>query len=60
MESMANKIKDTFNELKGKIRQKYADQADDNLLNIEEKEDEWTTLLQLKLGRIKEGIEQGI
>jgi uncharacterized protein YjbJ (UPF0337 family) len=57
MESMANKIKDTFNELKGKIRQKYADQVDDNLLNIEEKEDQWTTLLQLKLGRIKEGSE---
>lgn len=50
------KIKGNWNELKGKLKQKYADLSDDDLTYIEGKEDEFIGKLQNKLGKTKEDI----
>ena len=51
-------IKGNWNELKGKLKQKYADLTDDDLLYVEGKEDELYGKLQQKLGKTKEELEQ--
>ncbi|SEF55454.1 CsbD family protein [Algoriphagus boritolerans] len=43
-------IKGSWNEIKGKLKQKYADLTDDDLLYEEGKEDELLGRLQRKLG----------
>ena len=42
-----------WNEIKGKLKQKYAMLTDDDLLLIEGKGDEMIARLQLKLGKTK-------
>jgi uncharacterized protein YjbJ (UPF0337 family) len=49
-------IKGNWNELKGKLKQKYADLTDDDLLYEEGKEDELFGRLQQKIGKTKEEI----
>ncbi|WP_445731109.1 CsbD family protein [Mariniflexile sp.] len=49
-------IKGNWNELKGKLKQKYAILTDDDLLFSEGKEDELVGRLQEKLGKTKEEI----
>ena len=49
-------IKGTWNEAKGKLKQKYAQLTDDDLLFVEGKEDELYGRLQNRLGRTKEEI----
>jgi uncharacterized protein YjbJ (UPF0337 family) len=49
--------KGRWNELKGIVKQKYADLTDDDLLYIEGKEDELLGRLQKKLGKSKEEVE---
>lgn len=49
-------IKGTWNEIKGKLKQKYADLTDDDLTFAEGKDDELLGRLQKKLGRTKEQI----
>jgi uncharacterized protein YjbJ (UPF0337 family) len=44
-------VKGNWNQLKGKLKQKYADLTDDDLLYIEGKEDELFGRLQKKLGK---------
>lgn len=51
-------IKGNWNELKGKMKQKYADLTDDDLLYVEGKEDELYGKLQQKLGKTKEEIQK--
>lgn len=51
-------IKGNWNELKGKLKQKYADLTDDDLLYVEGKEDELYGKLQQKLGKTKEEIQK--
>ncbi|WP_456314288.1 CsbD family protein [Pseudomonas shirazensis] len=51
-------IKGNWNELKGKLKQKYADLTDDDLLYDEGKEDEMYGKLQQKLGKTKEELHQ--
>ena len=46
-------IKGNWNELKGKMKQKFADLTDDDLLYEEGKEDELYGRLQQKLGKTK-------
>jgi uncharacterized protein YjbJ (UPF0337 family) len=53
-------IKGNWNELKGKLKQKYAQLTDDDLTFTEGKEDELLGRLQTKLGRKKEEIRQDI
>ncbi|HMQ43222.1 CsbD family protein [Mariniflexile maritimum] len=51
-------IKGNWNELKGKLKQKYAKLTDDDLLFAEGKEDELVGRLQEKLGKTKEEVHQ--
>lgn len=57
MSSLTDKLKGNWNEMKGKIKQRYADLTDDDLLYVEGKEDEWLGKLQQKLGKTKEELE---
>lgn len=58
MERDMNKleIKGNWNELKGKLKQEYADLTDDDLTYAEGKEEELLGRLQQKLGQSKEQI----
>lgn len=60
MESWKLKLKGTFNELKGKIKQQYADLTDDDLLYEEGKDDEWMGRVQKKTGKTKEELAKWI
>ncbi|HMR15641.1 MAG TPA: CsbD family protein [Mariniflexile sp.] len=51
-------IKGNWNELKGKLKQKFAKLTDDDLLFAEGKEDELVGRLQEKLGKTKEEVHQ--
>ncbi|OXA78259.1 Uncharacterized conserved protein YjbJ, UPF0337 family [Flavobacterium aquidurense] len=51
-------IKGNWNELKGKLKQQYADLTDDDLLYEEGKEDELYGKVQQKLGKTKEEVQQ--
>ncbi len=53
-------MKGTWNETKGKLKQKYADLTDDDLLFEEGKEDELLGRLQKKVGQTKEQIRDTI
>ena len=52
------KIKGNWNEVAGKLKQKYAKLTDDDVLFIEGKEEELLGRLQKKLGKTKEEIRQ--
>ncbi len=51
-------VKGTWNELKGKLKQKYAQLTDDDLTYAEGKEDEMYGRLQQKLGKTKDEIRK--
>ncbi len=51
------KLKGTWNEAKGKLKQKYSELTDDDLLYAEGKEDELYGRLQKKLGKGKDDIK---
>ena len=53
-------LKGTWNEVKGKLKQKYGELTDDDLLFTEGKEDELYGRLQTKLGKTKEEIRKVI
>lgn len=53
-------IKGSWNEAKGKLKQKYGELTDDDLTFAEGKDDEMLGRLQQKLGRTKEEIRQEI
>jgi len=53
-------LKGSWNEIKGKLKQKYADLTDDDLTFAEGKDDELLGRLQKKLGRTKEEIRKEI
>ena len=46
-------LKGNWNELKGKLKEKYATLTDDDLLMVEGKQDELFGRLQTKLGQTK-------
>jgi len=50
-------LKGSWNELKGKIKQKYAALTDDDLKYEEGKDDELVGNIQRKLGKTKEDVE---
>lgn len=55
---MANlKLKGNWNEIKGKLKQKYGDLTDDDLTYVEGKEDELLGRLQKKLGKSRDEIK---
>lgn len=53
-------IKGTWNEVKGKLKQKYSELTDDDLAFTEGKEDELLGRLQNKLGKTKDEIKKEI
>jgi uncharacterized protein YjbJ (UPF0337 family) len=53
-------VKGSWNEFKGKLKQKYANLTDDDLLYDEGQQDELFGRLQKKLGKTKEQIKQEI
>jgi uncharacterized protein YjbJ (UPF0337 family) len=53
----SQEIKGNWNEMKGKLKQKYADLTDDDLLVEEGKEDEMWGKLQQKLGKTEKEIK---
>jgi uncharacterized protein YjbJ (UPF0337 family) len=50
-------LKGSWNELKGKLKQQYADLTDNDLTYVEGKEDELFGRLQQKLGKTKDEIK---
>lgn len=52
------KLKGSWNVLKGKLKQKYAELTDDDLAFAEGKEDELYGRLQKRLGKTKEEIKK--
>lgn len=58
--STSLKAKGNWNELKGKIKQQYANLTDDDLLYEEGKEDELYGRIQKKTGQSKEEIKKWI
>ena len=53
-------IKGNWNEIKGKLKQKYAELTDDDLSFVEGSEDQLLGRLQQKLGQTKEAIRDEI
>lgn len=53
-------FKGSWNETKGKLKQKYADLTDDDLTFAEGKEDELLGRLQKRLGKSKEDLRREI
>ena len=53
-------IKGSWNDVKGKLKQKYAQLTDDDLLFVEGKDEELLGRLQKSLGRTKEEIRAEI
>ncbi len=51
-------LKGTWNETKGKLKQKYSELTDDDLAFSEGKEDELLGRLQKKLGKTKDEIKK--
>lgn len=56
MNSTNDKIKGNWNELKGKLKQKYASLTDNDLMYVEGKEDELHGRLQKSLGKTKDEV----
>jgi uncharacterized protein YjbJ (UPF0337 family) len=53
-------MKGSWNEVKGKLKQKYGQLTDDDLIYAEGKEDEMYGRLQQRLGKTKEEIKREI
>ena len=53
-------IKGNWNEIKGKLKQKYGELTDDDLSFVEGKEDELLGRLQKKTGQNKEKLREEI
>lgn len=49
-------IKGTWNEVKGKLKQKYSELTDDDLLFVEGKEGELYGRMQIRLGKTRSEI----
>ncbi len=60
MESWKLKLKGSWNETKGKIKQAYGDLTDDDLKYEEGKDDEFVGRLQKKIGKTKDEVVKWI
>ena len=60
MQSWKLKFNGSWNEVKGKMKQQYANLTDDDLLYQEGKEDELLGRLQKKIGKSKDEIKMWI
>jgi uncharacterized protein YjbJ (UPF0337 family) len=57
---MSDKLKGNWNQIKGKIKQEYAELTDDDLVYEEGKEDELMGRLQKKMGKTKQEVKDFI
>jgi uncharacterized protein YjbJ (UPF0337 family) len=53
-------MKGNWNEMKGKLKQKYAELTDDDLTFVEGKEDELLGRMQQRLGKSKDDLRREI
>ena len=60
MQSWKLKFNGSWNEVKGKMKQQYANLTDDDLLYQEGKEDELLGRLQKKIGKSKDELKSWI
>lgn len=60
MESWKLNLKGNWNEVKGKIKQKYAEITDDDLLFEEGQDEELLGRIQKKLGKTKQDVKDWI
>lgn len=60
MESWKLKLKGSWNEVKGKIKQKYGDLTEDDLIYEEGKDDELLGRIQQKIGQSKQDVKKWI
>lgn len=60
MSAFTDKVKGNWNQIKGELKQKYAELTDDDLTYAEGKEDEWLGRIQEKTGEAKEQIKKWI
>ena len=60
MNSKEFKLKGNWNELKGKIKQKYGQLTDDDLVYEEGKDDELVGRIQKKIGKTKDQVIEWI
>jgi uncharacterized protein YjbJ (UPF0337 family) len=60
MNALELELKGRYNEIKGKLKQKYADLTDDDLTYSEGQDDEFFGRLQTKLGKTKAEIIKAI
>lgn len=60
MSSFTDKLKGNWNQIKGKLKQEYADITDDDLTYEEGKEDELIGRLQTKMGKTKDQVKRWI
>ena len=51
-------LKGNWNEMKGKLKQKYAELTDDDLTFVEGKEDELLGRMQQRLGKTKDDLRR--
>ncbi|KOF02000.1 uncharacterized protein YjbJ (UPF0337 family) [Roseivirga ehrenbergii] len=60
MSATTDKIKGNWNQLKGKVKQKYGNLTDDDLTYAEGQEDELIGRIQEKTGESKESVKKFI
>lgn len=60
MESWKLKLQGNWNEIKGKIKQKYGNLTEDDLAYEEGKDDELLGRIQKKIGQSKEDVKKWI
>lgn len=60
MSATTDKIKGNWNQIKGKLKQKYGELTDNDLKYVEGKEDELLGRIQEKTGKTKSEIQQYI
>lgn len=60
MSAFSDRVKGNWNQLKGKIKQEYAEVTEDDLMYEEGKEDEMLGRLQEKTGKTKQEVKDWI
>jgi len=60
MSSIADRLKGNWNEIKGKLKQEYAELTDDDLMYEEGQEEELLGKIQKKVGKTKQEVADWI
>jgi len=60
MSSIADRLKGNWNEIKGKMKQEYAELTDDDLMYEEGQEEELLGKIQKKVGKTKQEVTDWI